>query len=177
MSDQYEQYEFDELEFFTVGTLGPKGRRVFYLQGRSNGQLLSLKIEKGQVAALAHYLDRVLNDLPPADDEPDEGSAADLDLREPVLAEFAVGDLAVAYASETDRLVIIAEELILPDDRDDDPEAVQAEGRRARFTLQREQAARWVVRAQQVVAAGRTPCEYCGQPMDPRHHGWCACNN
>ena len=29
-----ESFSFDDLEFFTVGTLGPRGERVFYLQGR-----------------------------------------------------------------------------------------------------------------------------------------------
>ncbi len=58
-----ESFDFRELEFLTVGTLGPKGQREFFLQARGEGQLVSLKIEKQQVAALADYLDRVLEDL------------------------------------------------------------------------------------------------------------------
>lgn len=173
-----ELLSFDEVEFFTVGTLGPKGQRVFYLQSRGEGRLVSLKIEKGQVAALARYFDRVLQDLPPADDDPCDSSPADLDLREPVVAEFAVGDLAVAYASDVDRLVILIDELILPDDQQGGADAVDDSARRrARFVLRRRQVAQWVTKAQAVVAAGRTPCGFCGMPMEPRHGGWCACSN
>ena len=169
-------FAFDDLEFFTVGTLGPKGRRVFYLQGRSEGRLVSLKIEKGQVAALARYFARLLQDLPP-DDEPADSEPADLDLREPVVPEFTVGDLAVAYASDVDRLVILVEELILPDDESAGDTDDELEGRRARFSLRRRQVAQWVAKAQAVVAAGRKPCGYCGMPLEPRHGGWCACSN
>lgn len=170
-----EMFSFDEVEFFTVGTLGPKGQREFYLQSRGEGRLVSFKIEKGQVAALARYFHRVLQDLPPADDDSRDSSPADLDLREPVVAEFTVGDLAVAYASDVDRLVILIDELVLPDDAEgivEDPDR-----RRARFVLRRRQVAQWVAKAQAVVAAGRTPCGFCGMPMEPRHGGWCACSN
>ena len=46
-------FSFDDVEHFTVGTLGPRGERVFYLQGRAEGELVSLRLEKQQVAALA----------------------------------------------------------------------------------------------------------------------------
>ena len=52
-------FDFDEIDFLTVGTLGPKGQRVFYLQCRASGELGSFKLEKQQVAALAEYLDRI----------------------------------------------------------------------------------------------------------------------
>ena len=48
-----DSFAFNEVEFFTVGTLGPRGERVFYLQGRGDGQLVSLRLEKQQVATLA----------------------------------------------------------------------------------------------------------------------------
>ena len=37
MSDSF---DFDELDFLTVGTLGPKGERTFYLQCRAFGELI-----------------------------------------------------------------------------------------------------------------------------------------
>ena len=100
-----ESFDFRELEFFTVGTLGPKGQREFFLQARAEGELVSLKLEKQQVAALADYLDQVLRDLP----EPtgiDDPAAEDLGLREPVVAAFTVGSLGIAYAEEIDRLIL-----------------------------------------------------------------------
>ena len=62
-----ESFHFETVEMLTVGTLGPKGERVFYLQCLAEGELVSLKFEKQQAAALAEYLDRVLSQLPEAD--------------------------------------------------------------------------------------------------------------
>lgn len=162
-------FDFADLEFLTVGTLGPRGQRVFYLQARAEGQLVSLRLEKQQVAALADYLDRVLDELPSTSSDPTED---DLGLREPVVSAWTVGSLAIAYAEELDRLIVVAEELIDSSDTDTEPEPAQA-----RFSLRREQVAALIGRARDVVAAGRPPCPYCGQPLEPRNGDWCACRN
>ena len=61
-----ESFHFEAVDMLTVGTLGPKGERVFYLQCLAGGELVSLKFEKRQAAALAEYLERVLGELPDA---------------------------------------------------------------------------------------------------------------
>ncbi len=163
-----ESYSFDDLEFFTVGTLGPKGQRVFFLQGRGEGTLVSLKLEKQQVAALADYLDRMLDEFP----DLDSGSGtSDLSLREPVVPAWTIGMLGVAYETESDRLILLVEEL-QADDIEDDIEPAQA-----RFSLRRDQVMALVDRARDVVAAGRPPCPYCQRPMEARNGDWCACSN
>jgi uncharacterized repeat protein (TIGR03847 family) len=162
-----ESFDFRELDFLTVGTLGPKGQREFYLQARAEGQLVSLKVEKQQVAALADYLDQVLDDLPDADLGP---APDDLGLREPVVAAFTVGSLGIAYAQDIDRLIVMAE--AAPETDDDDEDLAQA-----RFSLSREQVFGLIERARDLVAAGRLPCPYCGRPLEPRNHDWCPCLN
>jgi uncharacterized repeat protein (TIGR03847 family) len=161
-----ESYDFSELDFLTVGTLGPKGQREFYLQARGDGRLVSLKIEKQQVTALADYLDRILDQLP--DVEPGR-VPDDLDMREPVVAAWSVGSIGIAYAEDRDQLIVMAEEF---SDADDEGDAAHA-----RFALSREQVAGLVERARHLVAAGRAPCPYCGQPLEPRNHDWCPCRN
>ncbi len=163
---QAESFHFEQLEFITVGTLGPRGRRAFYLQCRGEGRFVSLKIEKQQVASLADYLERVLDELPSADlsDLP-----ADLSLREPVVPAWTIGSMGVAYAEEIDRLIVVAEELTDSDD--------QLEPARARFTLSREQVSGLVGRAREIVAAGRPPCQFCGRPLEPTDGDWCPCHN
>lgn len=163
-------FDFRELEFLTVGTLGPKGQREFFLQARAEGELVSLKLEKQQVAALADYLDQVLRDLP----DPtgiDEPAAADLGLREPVVAAFTVGSLGIAYAEEIDRLIVMAE--AVPNDDGDD----ETEPPAARFSVSRSQVAGLIERARELVAAGRPPCPYCSRPLEPRNGDWCPCHN
>lgn len=164
-----ESYDFRELEFLTVGTLGPKGQREFFLQARAEGELVSLKLEKQQVAALADYLDQVLKDLP----DPtgiDDPVAPDLGLREPVVAAFTVGSLGIAYAAEIDRLIVMAE--AIPDDDEDDDDVPHA-----RFSVSRSQVAGLIERARELVAAGRPPCPYCGRPLETRNRDWCPCQN
>lgn len=164
-----QSFDFREPEFLTVGTLGPKGQREFFLQSRSEGQLVSLKVEKQQVAALAEYLDRILTELPAeATLLGDTDEPKDLDLREPVVAQWAVASLAIAYTSELDRLVVVAESFV--DDEDDEPF-------QARFFLCRDDVVGLIGRARAIVAAGRPPCNFCGQPLEPRNGGWCACQN
>ena len=158
------EFDLPEVDVFTAGTIGEPGRRIFYLQARRGVDVVSLRLEKEQVAALAEYLGGMLADLsmpaPPAD--------ANLALTEPVVAELVVGSLAVAYDEADDRMVIVAEELVRPPDEDDDePVPEPVEPGVARFRITKGQAAAFVSWAQELVEAGRPPCRFCGRPLDP----------
>ena len=148
-------FEMPEVDALTTGTVGPPGRRVFFLQARRGEQLVSLRLEKTQVAALVTYLSALLADLPPPGELPTE-----LDLVEPVVAEWVVGSLGVSYDEEDDRVVLVAEELLEEGE----------EGAHARITATREQIAALSKRGAEVVRAGRPPCQLCGQPLDPEGH-------
>lgn len=152
-------FEFREVAFFTVGTVGEPGQRTFFLQAGTDDHLMTLKLEKQQVEALAEYLQGVLADLPDAD----PGSTPDdLELRTPTVAEWVVGSLGIAYDDGADRIVIVAEELV--DDEADD------EAASARLQVTREQVAAFVPHAQDLVGSGRPPCPICGRPMNPEGH-------
>ena len=160
-----ESFYFNTVDRITVGTLGPKGRRAFYLQCWADNILVSLKCEKQQAAALGEYLNRMLTDLPKADaGEPPQ----DLDLREPVIEAWTIGTLGIAYDRADDRVILVAEEVST---EDDDKSA------EARFSLTRAQVIALVARARAVVAAGRPPCPYCKSPLEPARGGWCPCHN
>lgn len=157
--------EFDELDVFTAGTEGPPGQRVFFLQARRGESLMSLRLEKQQVAALADYIDDMLSKLSPSTTVvPDD---SELDLVEPVIAAWIVGSLGVVYSESDDRVILWAEE-IGEDEEERTPET-------ARFRLTRGQASAFVERARAVVAAGRPPCPYCGRPLDDP--AFCPCYN
>ncbi|MEA2826229.1 MAG: hypothetical protein QOG43_668 [Actinomycetota bacterium] len=149
-------FELGDVDRLTVGTVGEPGRRVFYLQAVSGSQVVSLKLEKQQVAALVTYLATLLSDLPGPGSLP-----TDLDLVEPVLQEWAVGALGVSYDEAADRVLVQAEELM--EEESDD-------GATARFLATREQVAALAARGAEVISAGRPPCPLCGQPLDPEGH-------
>ena len=48
----HQVYAFEPPERFVAGTVGPPGERVFYLQARGGGRLVSVALEKVQVALL-----------------------------------------------------------------------------------------------------------------------------
>jgi uncharacterized repeat protein (TIGR03847 family) len=149
-------FEIPEVDHLTTGAIGPPGHRVFYLQAGNGNQVVSLRLEKTQVAALVAFLAGMLADMPPPGEIPSTG----MDLIEPVVAEWVVGSLGVSYDEDADRVVIVAEELVEEGD----------EGATARITATRGQVAALSVHGVEAVAAGRPPCPLCGQPLDPEGH-------
>jgi len=157
-------FDFTRPDSFVPGTVGPPGQRVFYLQAREADAVVTLRLEKQQVAALCDYLAGILADLPAITDP----LPSDLDLIEPVLDEWVVGALAVAYEEADDRLLIVAEELV-PDDGSD-PDAAPPDTATARFRVTRAQVAAFIRRGAELVVSGRPPCPLCGRPLDPTGH-------
>lgn len=150
-----DSHNLSAVEHLTVGTVGAPGRRTFLLQGRQGAEVVTLKMEKAQVAALSAYLAKVLEDLPSPEDLPQ-----DLELEAPDEPDWVVGTLGVTYDEVTDRVLLVAEEAV-PDDED---------GAVARFGATRAQIAALVIRGAQLVQAGRPSCPLCGYPLDPSGH-------
>lgn len=158
-------YELAQPDRVTVGTIGPVGERVFLLQVREGRQLVTMKVEKQQVAALSAYLGRLLRGLGRPGELP---SGAELELEPFGEPDFAVGTIGVTYDDSVDRIMLVADEV----DRGDlEEEAEQEhEGSSARLAMTREQAAALAIRGTELVESGRPPCPLCGYPLDPRGH-------
>lgn len=179
------EIELNPAEFLTLGTVGPKGRRVFYLQAAGGDVLISLIIEKEQARALGDAIDELLEDLdarfPPRESlTPDEN----LDLREPINPRFRVAQMGLGYDEDRDMIVLVAQAMMsggdsrtgddeedgLPDfdllggDDDDDEEEDSEESASAvaRIWCSRAQLRALGDRATESVAAGRP---------DPRQNG------
>jgi uncharacterized repeat protein (TIGR03847 family) len=159
-------FEFDQVESFTVGAIGQPGQRLFLMQARGDGRRVTVKCEKQQAAAIAQYVRRVLNDLPPPQDRPLE-AAMELAADDAV---FVLGPIALGYDRANDRLLVQLEEFVPTDDEGDpDPEALADRGH-VRVYLSRGQAAAFCDHCDTVVAAGRPNCVWCAEPIDPDGH-------
>jgi uncharacterized repeat protein (TIGR03847 family) len=164
-----DSFELPAVDRVTVGALGEPGQRTFYLQARADDQLVTLKMEKQQVDALARLLGELLADLPTVGDLPDETS---LELEEPAVAAWAVGTMQLAYDGESDRIVLLAEEIEAAEEAEtssDEPFGEPAGGV-ARLAVTREQAAAMAKRGEEQVRSGRPRCALCGFPIDPDGH-------
>src|SRR5688500_15868673 len=82
--------ELNPLEFITIGTIGPKGQRVFYLQAGHQGTIASFKIEKEQAWALGEAIGEFIDALDKRLDVSTQVAMAglDMDLREPIQPMF-----------------------------------------------------------------------------------------
>jgi uncharacterized repeat protein (TIGR03847 family) len=157
---------FDGPDRFVAGCVGEPGDRAFYLQARKGGALVSVGLEKVQVAALAERLDDLLD----AVEAPAVPSGAERELEEPIVELFRVGAMALAWDPESEAVVIEAqtptedgEYRELPDDAAEGPDLL-------RVRIDASTARGFVRQAEALVAAGRPACPFCGQPLDPQGH-------
>ena len=157
-----ESYDLDRPQRLTVGTVGEPGRRIFLLQAVRDWQVVTLKLEKAQVAALAQYLAQMLEEVGRPGDLP-----TDMELLEPTEPEWVIGSLGVSYDEDESAFVIVAEEAVAEDDV----------GAVARIGATLEQIAALAIRGTQLVESGRPPCPLCGYPLDPVEHHACPRTN
>lgn len=183
----HQVHAFEPPERFVAGTVGPPGERSFFLQARGGGRVVSVALEKVQVALLAEKLEELLTeaarrfgvDLELPAEEPPPGSDNE-PLESPVDEEFRVGTLGLAFDVDTATVVIEAiaagegeldvdeAEAETVEEEDDDEPDDDLDRLRVRLTPQATR--EFISRARRVVAAGRPPCPLCGQPLDPRGH-------
>lgn len=141
---------------FTAGAVGAPGQRVFYLQAREGGQVVTLKCEKEQVRGLGDYLSGLLEKVPGGG-----MIAADTSLLEPLEPAWSVGSIGVGYDEASERVVVVANQFI--EEEGEEPAT-------ARFAVTRAQAAGFVERARTLMQAGRAICPLCNLAIDPAGH-------
>ena len=183
------RYIFDPPDRFVAGAIGEPGERAFFLQAREGRRVVSVALEKVQVAVLAERLGALLDELGrrgiaevdetdaiaeaiEAETETETGDEAS-SLDEPLNEAFRAGSLTLGWDGGAGLVLVEARaqdedgEAIDPDE-DDDEDDDGPDLLRVRMTAA---AARgFVARAERVVAAGRPPCPLCGAPLDPLGH-------
>ena len=157
-------FESDDVDAFTTAAIGEPGSRTFYLQIRSQGRHITMKCEKQQVAALSQYIRQLLADAPDVQDRPLDDA---MQMSTPLDVSFVVGTVGIAYDPRNDNMVIQIDEM-----RDDEAftEGEDDEVGRVRVYISRGQAAAFCEHADDVVAAGRPACIFCGRPKNVDGH-------
>lgn len=161
--------ELNPVDFITVGTIGPKGQRIFHLQGGQGTQIVSLTIEKEQAWALSEAIREMLDDLEerrPVVEEPGAltPKPLDMDLREPIEPVFRVAQMGLGYDEDRDMVVLVAQEMVINDAEENDSliEPPPLEPGVVRMWCSRTQMKLLCDQALEVVKAGRA---------DPRQNG------
>ena len=158
-----ESFDFEKPDFFTAGAVGRPGERVFYLQTREKGQLITLKCEKEQVRALGEYLTGLLTKLGASKGKP----PVDTDLLPFAEPAWIVATLGVGYDEEQERIVVDAHELF---EEEEEGQRAGEEPASARVRITREQAQSFAARAKELMKGSRPSCPVCSGPMDPDGH-------
>ena len=116
-------FSFDQPDRFVAGAVGQPGQRTFFLQASKGAHVVSVALEKAQVAILAERLATLLLALRQRGvDIGEESLTRTPELAEPVVEEFRVGTLTLGWNPDEERVVIEARELGDEDELDDDDE-------------------------------------------------------
>src|SRR6266702_3499848 len=101
---------FERPSRFVAGTVGTPGERTFYLQAAEGNRIVSVSLEKQQVAVLADRLEQLLDEVVartgtalPATES--DGEA----LEQPVDEEFRVSAMGLAWDGDSGLVVIEAQ--------------------------------------------------------------------
>jgi uncharacterized repeat protein (TIGR03847 family) len=179
-------YNFEKPDRFVAGAVGQPGNRTFFLQAREGDRIVSVVLEKVQVNVLAEHLAQLLAEARArGTDLPDEPAPGDIDtapLEDPAHIVFRVGTMTIVWDGEDESVVVEARAIADEDEIDDDePEAEAVEDAAVddnidddsdmiRVHLEPLKALAFAHRALEVVASGRPPCPFCGQPLNPEGH-------
>ena len=165
---------FDPVERFVVGTVGVPGERTFFVQARAGSRLVSVSLEKAQVAAIADRVLQILREIRLS--EPltviERVSHDDQPLESPIDEEFRVGVIGLAYVSDRRLIEIDLQAIMDSDNADDELLEIDTTSDQdiLRILMTLGYAESFAKRASTVVAAGRAPCPFCGGPIDPNGH-------
>lgn len=164
---------FERPRRFIAGTVGTPGQRTFYLQAVDGSRVVSVSLEKQQVAVLADRLEQLLDEIVARTGTALPATQIDTEaLEQPVDEEFRVAAMGLRWDGDTGLVMIEAQapvesieeaEETLLEDVEEGPDAL-------RVLIDPRVARSFVERARKVVSAGRPPCPLCSQPLDPAGH-------
>ncbi|HVA85068.1 MAG TPA: DUF3090 family protein [Candidatus Saccharimonadales bacterium] len=178
-------FTFDAPDRFLAAAIGEPGHREFYLQAARGRNVVTVAIEKAQVAALAERLGDLLEEVAergvelPVGVEPIDGNG----LQQPIVEAFRVGAMTLGWDGERASVLIEARSLMAEEvesalsaraaeaeDEGDDEPASSESADVLEVHLSPTAVRGFVAQAVRVIEAGRPPCPLCGLPLNPEGH-------
>ncbi|MFX4271067.1 DUF3090 family protein [Propionibacteriaceae bacterium Y1685] len=185
-------HRYDAPDRFVAGTVGEPGDRTFFLQAREGNRITSVACEKQQVSVLAEHLTRMLEEvarrgMSDVDPGATVGAHDTEPLDAPITEEFRVGTMTLAWEAVTERVVIemfsATSDDVDPEAEGIDPDALAAVAEEVPVEATEPEASEvfvvritpddarnFISRAEAIVSAGRPPCPFCAQPLEPEGH-------
>lgn len=179
------EISFDPVDTIGTGAVGEPGQRSFFIQAHKGGQVLSVLVEKEQVAVLSermgHLLDQVAEQFPGEETPVDPASGVLEGDPVPLFRAVAIG---IGFDPARRMVVLELHERPVEDDDDEEDEegggpaeeppvpgaGPEEDSYLARLYLTPGQARAMASRGIEAVVAGRPPCPLCGGPLDPEGH-------
>ncbi len=187
------EINFDPVDTIAAGAVGEPGHRTFFIQAQRGGQVLSVLVEKEQVAILSermgHLLDQVAEQFPGEETLADPGTGLLEGDPVPLFRAVAIG---IGFDPGRRMVVLELHERAVEDDEDDGddddeedsglpadpleapavtaPGATEEDSYLARLYITPGQARLMASRGIEAVVAGRPPCPLCGGPLDAEGH-------
>ena len=158
--------DMNPVTYITVDAIGQPGERVFYLQGRSPDQEITLLIEKFQIQTLALAVENLMSELrekaPHLPEASPDYKEVEMILEPPLDPLFRVGELSLGYDPGQDLLILIAKEVAInmSDSEESEPSEI-------RFWCTRSQLwsmSRWGI---ELASRGRPVWPSTGEPILP----------
>lgn len=157
------EIDLKPVDFITVGTIGPKGKRTFHLQAGKDGQLVSFVIEKEQAWALSEAIGELVDDLDEryGDQTQVDLKVLDMELREPIEPVFRVAQMGLSYDEDGRLIILIAQEMVTNTETEE--EEPNEEAGVVRMWCTREQMRALSVYAIETVNSGRPDAKQNGR--------------
>ena len=154
---------FESVERFVAGTVGQPGERAFFIQARDGNRLVTVAVEKLQVAALAERLEIIIDDLRKNDSGIRQlnSEVDDAPLELPIESEFEVGSISMSWDESNQLMSIELFEMATAEADNQDY---------LRVNLNISMCNSFIKRSKALIASGRLPCPFCGIAIDPQGH-------
>lgn len=157
-------HDLKPVDTMVVGTEGSPGQRVFFLQARKGPILVTLLMEKEQVALLCTSIINLLGDiedLPPINTR----DAPDVVLEYPAEPLFRVRQMGLGYEKAEELFALFLQGMLAADEEEEEEDLPVV-----RLWATGAQMQAFSDRALEVVEAGRPICPLCQEPIDPDGH-------